>query len=53
MSHKPLKATDRRRAGSGDNVKFTVGTRSDGAANPLADIFNDRRKPNGHGKRTV
>ncbi|MDP9870409.1 hypothetical protein J2S55_009747 [Streptosporangium brasiliense] len=47
---RPMKATDRRRGGIGDNVKFTVQD-TDGAGPPLADIFNDRRKPNGTGKR--
>ncbi|MEV4454420.1 hypothetical protein [Microbispora sp. NPDC049633] len=46
---KPLKATDRRRAGAGDNVKFTV-SGNDGTGRSFG-IFNDRRKPNGHGKK--
>lgn len=45
----PLKATDKRRAGLSDNVRVKAG--SDGGADPLIDIFNDRRKPNGKGKK--
>ncbi|MFD9947199.1 MULTISPECIES: hypothetical protein [Nonomuraea] len=50
-TRKPMAATDRRRGGIGDNVRFTVPKDTDGAGPPLAEIFNDRRKPNGTGKR--
>lgn len=53
MARKPLRATDKRRSGSGDNVRQTVhGTDGSGAGKPLANLFNDRRKHhNGAGKR--
>lgn len=44
---KPLKATDRRRLRKGP-AKLSD---SDGAGPPLADLFNDRRKPNGNAKK--
>ena len=49
MSKKPLKATDRRR-----NIVNKHGVKSpeggdSGAGEPLADLFNDRRKTQGHG----
>jgi len=51
MSHKPLRANDKRRSGAGDNVKQTVSS-SDGAGKPLANLFHDRRHgTNGSGKR--
>lgn len=53
MSHKPLRATDKRRSGAGDNVRQTVrAPDTDGAGPPLANLFHDRRKhKNGAGKR--
>lgn len=52
MSHKPLRSTDKRRSGAGDNVKQTVAPGSDGAGKPLANLFHDRsRHKNGSGKR--
>lgn len=53
MSHKkgPLRANDKRRPGLSDNVRVKVDAAAS-AGDPLMDIFNDRRKPNGHGKRS-
>jgi len=52
MSKKrPLKATDRRRSGLGDNFKYVA--RYDGAGDPLADLFNDRRIKLGQGRRVA
>ena len=52
MAHRPLRATDKRRSGSGDNVKQTVAPGNDGAGKPLANLFHDRRRHvNGAGKR--
>lgn len=48
MSHKPLRQTDKRRAGNGRNVRVKVF--NDGSGSPLADLFNDRRHNNGAGK---
>lgn len=48
MAHKPLRQTDKRRAGNGHN--FRVKVADDGAGSPLADLFNDRRHSNGRGK---
>jgi hypothetical protein len=47
MSRKPLRATDRRKGKVRDPQKES----STGSANPLASLFNDRRHPNGSGKR--
>lgn len=47
MGHRPLRATDRRKG----KVKNPERESSSGSGNPLADIFNDRRKPNGSGSR--
>jgi hypothetical protein len=52
MSHKPLKATDRRRQ-SRRAGKISEPDDDGGSARPLADLFNDRRKPNGRGKRAI
>lgn len=52
MTHKPLKATDRRRHGRKAG-KISEPGDNDGSASPLADLFNDRRKPNGKGKRAI
>jgi hypothetical protein len=53
MTHKPLKATDKRRSGnSGKKVHDAKSDdESSGAGTPLANLFNDRRRPNGHGHR--
>lgn len=50
MSKKPLKATDRRR-NSGKRGVRAPESEDDGAGSPLANLFHDRRKPNGHGKK--
>ena len=50
MSKKPLKATDRRR-NSGKHGVRSPENDDEGSGNPLANLFNDRRKPNGHGKK--
>jgi hypothetical protein len=52
MAHKPLKATDRRRQ-SRKAERISEPDESGGAGAPLADLFNDRRKPNGRGKRAI
>lgn len=52
MSKRPLKSTDKRRTKRKAGVRETEGTSdSDGAGPPLADLFNDRRRANGHAKR--
>lgn len=51
MAHKPLKATDRRR--SRKSGKISQPDNDSGAGAPLADLFNDRRKPNGKAKRAI
>lgn len=53
MARRPLRATDKRRSGAGDNVRQTVkAPDTDGAGPPLANLFHDRRKhSNGAGKR--
>lgn len=50
MSKKPLKSTDRRRNSKSHGVK-PVSKDTDGAGPPLASLFNDRRRPNGAGKK--
>lgn len=52
MAHKPLKATDRRRQ-SRKAGKISQPDGDSGTAEPLADLFNDRRKPNGRAKRAI
>lgn len=47
MSHKPHRSDDRRKGKVRDPLKES----ESGSSNPLASLFNDRRKPNGHGKR--
>lgn len=49
MSKRPLKATDRRRNSKKHDVRQPESDA--GSGSPLADLFNDRRKPNGHGKK--
>lgn len=51
MSKKPLKATDRRRNSGKHGVRGTDAEEG-GSGAPLANLFNDRRKPNGHGKKS-
>lgn len=54
MSHGPLKATDRRRQSrKGKRVEQPGDDDSTGGASPLADLFNDRRNPNGKAKRAI
>lgn len=52
MSKKPLKATDKRRQAA---HKGKSGVREpesgSGEGSPLASLFNERRKPNGRGKK--
>jgi hypothetical protein len=48
---KPLKSTDKRRRRH--HAKAIAEPSSSGAGAPLADLFNDRRKPNGAGKRAT
>lgn len=52
MAHKPLKATDRRRRRKAEHIA-QPDEDSGGTASPLADLFNDRRKPNGRAKRAI
>jgi hypothetical protein len=52
MTRKPLKATDRRRQ-SRKAERISEPDSDAGAGAPLADLFNDRRKPNGRGKRAI
>ena len=52
MAHKPLKATDRRRQ-SRKSERIDQPDSGGGAGAPLADLFNDRRKPNGRAKRAI
>ena len=52
MARKPLKATDRRRQ-SRKADRISEPDSDTGGAPPLADLFNDRRKPNGRGKRAI
>lgn len=49
MSKKPLKATDKRRQSKKRGVKEPESDM--GAGPPLADLFKDRRRPNGRGKK--
>lgn len=51
MTHKPMRATDRRRQRRG--ARIDEPDQDSGAGDPLADLFNDRRKPNGKGKRAI
>lgn len=48
MVKRVLKATDRRRLRRGPAQQLTD---TDGAGPALADLFNDRRKPNGTARR--
>lgn len=49
MGKRPLKATDKRRNSKGG---FKDDSDSEnGSGKPLAGLFHDRRKNNGHGKR--
>ena len=54
MGHKPLKATDKRRAAnshkSGGSKDSGTGSES-GEGSMLANLFNDRKRPNGKGHR--
>lgn len=47
--NKPLKVTDRRRSGMGDNVKVTVSV-NDGAAPPLMRVPKVKTSKNGRKK---
>jgi hypothetical protein len=49
----PLKATDRRRNKRTARVEKPTDDDNSGAGTPLANLFNDRRKPNGRGKRAI
>ena len=51
MSKRPLKATDKRRVSGKHGVRAPEGGEGLGSASPLANLFNDRRKNLGHGKR--
>jgi hypothetical protein len=52
MAHKPLKATDRRRHVRKPKAVESA-KESTGAGAPLADLFNNRKRRNGAGKRAV
>lgn len=49
MSKKPLKATDRRR--QRERAESVDESSDNGAGRALADLYNDRRRQNGTGKR--
>jgi hypothetical protein len=51
-TRKPLKATDRRRQ-TRKAAKVAQPDENDDSASPLADLFNDRSKPNGKAKRAI
>jgi len=52
MAH-PLKSTDRRRNRRTHRVEQPDSDDNNGAAKALANLFNDRRTPNGKGKRAI
>lgn len=52
MSH-PLKSTDRRRNKRVHRVETPDDEDNNGAGSRAADLFNDRRKPNGKAKRAI
>lgn len=49
----PLKSTDRRRNKRVHRVEEPDGDDNTGAGARAADLFNDRRKPNGKAKRAI
>lgn len=52
MTH-PLKSTDRRRNKRVHKVESPDDDDNNGAGTRAADLFNDRRKPNGKAKRAI
>lgn len=53
MAKQPLKMTDRRRrTHTGEKVQGPASGGGNGSGAPLARLFNDRRHPNGSGKRS-
>jgi hypothetical protein len=49
----PLKSTDRRRNRRVHRVEEPDSDDNNGAGQRAADLFNDRRKPNGRAKRAI
>lgn len=50
---RPLKATDKRRLYARSDTNKVTAPSGNGSASPVARLFNDRRGPNGKGKRAA